>query len=139
MHSLPAIKEIVEFWEDRLVEGPGGKLITPDGWSPEHGPVKQNGKIILKEGDRTPHPGVSYDQQIVWDLFSNFIEASEALGTDADYRAKVKAMRDKAARSADRQMGPDAGMDGRRGRPARTITGTPRICSRCIPGDRSAR
>jgi alpha-L-fucosidase 2 len=93
--AYPAIKEIVEFWEDRLVEGPGGKLITPDGWSPEHGPVKQNGKIILKEGDRTPHPGVSYDQQIVWDLFSNYIEAAEALGVDADYRARVTAMRDK--------------------------------------------
>ncbi len=93
--AYPAIKEIVEFWEDRLVEGPGGKLVTPDGWSPEHGPVKQNGKIMLKEGDRTPHPGVSYDQQIVWDLFSNYIEAAEALGVDADYRAKVTAMRDK--------------------------------------------
>lgn len=93
--AYPAIKEIVEFWEDRLVEGPGGKLVTPDGWSPEHGPVKQNGKIVIKEGDRTPHPGVSYDQQIVWDLFSNYIEASKALGVDADYRAKVTAMRDK--------------------------------------------
>ncbi|MEI7728286.1 MAG: glycoside hydrolase family 95 protein [Verrucomicrobiota bacterium] len=93
--AYPAIKEVVEFWEDRLVEGPDGKLITPDGWSPEHGPVEVNGKIVLKEGDRTPHPGVSYDQQIVWDLFSNYIEASEALGVDAEYRAKVVSMRDR--------------------------------------------
>jgi alpha-L-fucosidase 2 len=93
--AYPAIKEIVEFWEDRLVEGPEGKLITPDGWSPEHGPVAKDGKIVLAEGDRTPHPGVSYDQQIVWDLFSNYLEASEALGVDAGYRAKVAAMRDR--------------------------------------------
>jgi alpha-L-fucosidase 2 len=85
----------VEFWEDRLVEGPNGTLITPDGWSPEHGPVQQNGRLVIKEGDRTPHPGVSYDQQIVWDLFSNYIEASAALGVDAEYRAKVTAMRDR--------------------------------------------
>ncbi len=84
--AYPMLKELVEMWEDRLVEGPGGTLITPDGWSPENGPGG-------KEGDRTPLPGVSYDQQIVWDLFSNFIDASEALGVDAEYRAKVRAMR----------------------------------------------
>ncbi len=93
--AYPALKEIVEFWEDRLVAGPGGTLITPDGWSPEHGPVMVNGKLVIKEGDRTPHPGTSYDQQIVWDLFSNYLEASEALGVDADYRARVAAMRSK--------------------------------------------
>ena len=92
--AYPAMKEIVEFWEDRLVEGPDGKLITPDGWSPEHGPVKEGNKLVIKEGDRTPHPGVSYDQQIVWDLFNNFVEASQVLGVDAEYRAKVTAMRD---------------------------------------------
>jgi alpha-L-fucosidase 2 len=93
--AYPAIKEIVEFWEDRLVPGPNDTLITPDGWSPEHGPVMKNGKIVLEEGNRSPQPGASYDQQIVWDLFTNYIEASEALGVDADYRAKVVAMRAK--------------------------------------------
>ena len=63
--AYPMLKELVEFWEDHLVEGPDGKLITPDGWSPEHGPSSA--------------PGVSYDQQIVWDLFTNYIEASEAV------------------------------------------------------------
>jgi alpha-L-fucosidase 2 len=77
------------------VEGPDGKLITPAGWSPEHGPVKKDGKIVIVEGDRTPQPGASYDQQIVWDLFTNYIEASEELGIDAAYRAKVSSMRDR--------------------------------------------
>lgn len=93
--AYPALKELVEYWEDFLVEGPDGKLITPAGWSPEHGPVNKDGTIVIKEGDRTPQPGASYDQQIVWDLFTNYIEASEALGIDAAYRAKVAAMRDK--------------------------------------------
>jgi alpha-L-fucosidase 2 len=93
--AYPALKELVEYWEDFLVEGPDGKLITPAGWSPEHGPVKKGGKIVIEEGNRDPQPGASYDQQIVWDLFTNYIEASEALGVDADYRAKVAAMRDK--------------------------------------------
>lgn len=93
--AYPALKELCEYWEDFLVEGPGGKLITPAGWSPEHGPVKKNGKIVLEEGNRDPQPGASYDQQIVWDLFTNYIEASEELGIDDAYRAKVSAMREK--------------------------------------------
>jgi alpha-L-fucosidase 2 len=93
--AYPAMREVVEFWEDRLIEGPNNTLITPDGWSPEHGPVKVNGKIVLKNGDRTPHPGTSYDQQIVWDLFNNFVEASKVLGADPQYSAKVKNMRDR--------------------------------------------
>jgi hypothetical protein len=39
---------------------------------------------------------------IVWDLFSNYVAASEALGVDADYRAKIAAMRD-------RLVGPQVG------------------------------
>ncbi len=92
--AYPALKELVEYWEDYLIPGPDGKLISPTGWSPEHGPVKKGGKIVLQEGDRTPQPGASYDQQIVWDLFTNYIDASTALGIDADYRAKVITLRE---------------------------------------------
>jgi alpha-L-fucosidase 2 len=93
--AYPALKELVEYWEDFLVEGTDGKLISPAGWSPEHGPVQRAGKIVLAEGNRDPQPGASYDQQIVWDLFTNYIQASEELGIDSDYRAKVTAMREK--------------------------------------------
>jgi alpha-L-fucosidase 2 len=93
--AYPALKELVEYWEDFLVEGPDGKLITPAGWSPEHGPVRKGDKIVIQEGNRDPQPGASYDQQIVWDLFTNYIEASEELGIDAGYRAKVATMREK--------------------------------------------
>ncbi len=93
--AFPALREVVEFWEDRLVAGSDGKLITPDGWSPEHGPVRKNGRIVIEEGDRTPLPGTSYDQQIVWDLFNNFVEAATILNSDPAYVAKVKSMRDR--------------------------------------------
>ena len=76
--AYPVLREVVQFWEDHLTERPDGKLVTPDGWSPEHGPEE---------------PGVTYDQEIVWDLFTNYIDAAEALGVDADYRLKVAAMR----------------------------------------------
>lgn len=87
--AYPLLKELTQYWDGQLGEGPGGVLLTPAGWSPEHGPVMVKGKLVLKEGDRTPIPGVSYDQQIVWDLFTNFIEASAALGADADLRARI--------------------------------------------------
>jgi len=76
--AYPIFKEITEFWEDRLHQRPDGTLVVPDGWSPEHGPTE---------------PGVSYDQQIVYDIFTNYIEASTILGIDADYRKKVTDMR----------------------------------------------
>jgi alpha-L-fucosidase 2 len=93
--AYPAIKDIVEFWESELVTNAAGKLVSPGGWSPEHGPVSKNGKIVIEEGNRTSHAGIAYDQEIIWDLFSNYIEASETLGVDADYRAKISAMRDR--------------------------------------------
>ena len=78
--AYPMLKEICQFWEDSLKELPDGTLVVPKGWSPEHGPEED---------------GVSYDQQIVWDLLTNYIQASEVLGIDEDYRRKVAGMREK--------------------------------------------
>jgi alpha-L-fucosidase 2 len=93
--AYPMLKDVSAYWENHLVESEDGKLITPDGWSPEHGPDGT-------EGDRTTYPGVSYDQQIVYDLFSNCIEASAALNKDAIYRKKLIDMRS-------RLLGPQIG------------------------------
>ena len=78
--AYPVMKETCEFWEDHLKTLPDGRLVVPMGWSPEHGPVED---------------GVSYNQEIVWDLFRNFVQASTALGIDADYRARIAGLRDK--------------------------------------------
>lgn len=95
-YAYPVMKEICEFWFDHLKQLPDGTLVVPDGTSPEHGPkVGEDGKVTIVEGYRTHLDGVSYDQQLCWDLFTNTIEASEALGVDAEFRAQVKAKRDK--------------------------------------------
>lgn len=80
-YAYPIMKEISEFWVDHLKALPDGTLVAPDGRSPEHGPTKSD--------------GVSYDQQLCWDLFTNVIEASEAMGVDADYRKELIARRAK--------------------------------------------
>ena len=76
--AYPIMKELCEFWEDHLKELPDGTLVSPDGFSPEHGPHED---------------GVSFDQQLVWDLFTNYIQASEILDRDAGFRRRVAAMK----------------------------------------------
>ena len=73
------MKETCEFWQDHLKALPDGKLVVPEGWSPEHGPVED---------------GVSYNQEIVWDLFNNYVQAADVLGLDKEYRDKIADMRD---------------------------------------------
>lgn len=86
-YAYPVMKEISEFWFDHLKELPDGTLVVPDGTSPEHGPQKnEDGTTTIVEGLRTHLDGVSYDQQLCWDLFTNTIEASTVLGVDEDFR-----------------------------------------------------
>ncbi|PWI12804.1 glycosyl hydrolase [Streptomyces sp. Act143] len=83
----PMIKEICEFWEDHLKEREDGLLVSPNGWSPEHGPRED---------------GVMYDQQIIWDLFQNYLDCEAVLDADPGYRAKVA---DLQARLAPNKVG----------------------------------
>ncbi len=80
-YAYPVMKEVSEFWLDHLKELPDGTLVAPGGRSPEHGPVGVD--------------GVTYDQVLCWDLFNNTIEASTALGVDAEFRAELTAKRDR--------------------------------------------
>jgi alpha-L-fucosidase 2 len=80
--AYPMMKETCAFWEDTLKRLPDGRLVAPQGWSPEHGPVED---------------GVTYDQEIVWDLFNNTVEAAGILGVDPALRARLAAMRDHLA------------------------------------------
>lgn len=84
--AYPLMKEACAFWQDSLkpvADGPmKGRLVAPMGWSPEHGPVED---------------GVSYDQQIIWDLFNNTVEAADALGIDQPFRDHIANLRDRLA------------------------------------------
>lgn len=84
--AYPMLKDLVLYWKDTLVETEDGTILVPNGWSPEHGPGR-------KEGDRMTYPGVSYDQQIVYDLFSNYIDASNVLAVDFDLKELAEDMR----------------------------------------------
>ncbi|HXP60993.1 MAG TPA: glycoside hydrolase N-terminal domain-containing protein [Dongiaceae bacterium] len=77
--AYPVMKEVCEFWLDRLKVLPDGTLVAPNGYSPEHGPRED---------------GVSHDQQLVWDLFNNTVEAADALGSDREFRDTLALKRD---------------------------------------------
>jgi alpha-L-fucosidase 2 len=79
--AYPVMREAVAFWQDYLKQLPDGRMAAPLGWSPEHGPIED---------------GVTYDQEIIWDLFNNTVDAADALG-DTQYRDQIAAMRDKLA------------------------------------------
>ncbi len=121
--AYPMMKEVCEFWLDRLKALPDGTLVAPNGYSPEHGPRED---------------GVSHDQQLIWDLFNNTVEAADALGIDREFRDLIAGKRD-------RLLGPKIGKWGQlqewmvdRDDP-RTRTATSRTWSRCIPAARSRR
>ena len=85
--AYPILKELCEFWEDFLKENRDGKLVSPPSISPEHGPKAE---------------GNSYEQQLVYELFTNYVEASKAMGIDEGFRHKVESMRS-------RLLGPQIG------------------------------
>lgn len=62
--AYPTMKSACEYWFDRLKSGAEGKLIAPQEWSPEQGPWQD---------------GASYAQQLIWQLFSETLKASEEL------------------------------------------------------------
>jgi alpha-L-fucosidase 2 len=38
---------------------------------------------------------VTYDQELIWDLFTNTVAAANVLGVDKEFRDKIAGMRDK--------------------------------------------
>lgn len=51
--------------------------MSPNSWSPERGPRAD---------------GTSHDQQLIWDLFSNYAKAAKILSKDLDYAKKIAEM-----------------------------------------------
>ncbi|CAG2173282.1 unnamed protein product, partial [Oppiella nova] len=84
--AYPYLKEVSEFWDEQLktvtngTKEQIGKLVVPKGWSPEHGPHED---------------GCSYNQEIVWDLYTNYVKAADILEVDKEFRDKVSGERDK--------------------------------------------
>jgi len=100
--AFPVMREAALFFLDYLTEDPDtGHLVSGPSTSPEN-------VFITGGGERADvGMGNAMDQQIIWDLFTNLLEAAEVLGLGGD--DVVKEVR--IARG--RLQGPTIGSDGR--------------------------
>ncbi|HZF14874.1 MAG TPA: glycoside hydrolase family 95 protein [Steroidobacteraceae bacterium] len=81
--AYPLMKEAAVFWLDALVIDPrDGKLVVSPSYSPEHGDFTR---------------GAAMSQQIVFDLFTNVVEAATHVG-DAAFGRRVLEARDRLDR-----------------------------------------
>lgn len=86
--AYPLMKSAALFCMDWLVEK-DGYLITVPSTSPENVYLHPNGfKAAVTIAS-------AMDMEIIWDLFTNIIEASEVLNMDKDFAALIKQKRDK--------------------------------------------
>lgn len=78
--AYPIMRGAALFCLDWLVEDGKGHLVTAPSTSPENYFITENGKSYSVSMAST------MDMSIIWDLFTNLIEASEVLDTDMDFR-----------------------------------------------------
>lgn len=85
----PVLKEASQFYLDFLVEEPAHKwLVVSPSMSPENKPNLPGMKNTVSIA-----AGVTMDNQILFDLFSNTIQAATQLGVDKDFVSRLKATR----------------------------------------------
>ncbi|MCP4309667.1 MAG: glycoside hydrolase family 95 protein [Bacteroidetes bacterium] len=97
----PVLKGSVEFYMDWLVEHPvSGELVSGPAVSPEN-------TFIAPDGSESQFSmGPAHDQQVIWQLFSDFISASGELNKEDQMVFEVK-------NALARLAGPKIGSDGR--------------------------
>jgi alpha-L-fucosidase 2 len=99
--AWPILKESSLFYLDWLVPDPKtGKLVSGPSTSPENVFVAPDGKKVNLS------MGGSMDQEIIWDVFSNTLEAADILGIKDEFTEKVRTALGKLAL-------PKIGSDGR--------------------------
>lgn len=82
--AYPVMKGAARFCLNWLVEDASGYLVTSPSTSPEHLFRSEDGQV----GSVTK--GATMDLQIIWDLFTNQIEAAKLLGIDDDWVAQLE-------------------------------------------------
>tara|TARA_R110002049_G_scaffold65398_4_gene171673 strand:+ start:3818 stop:6220 length:2403 start_codon:yes stop_codon:yes gene_type:complete len=97
----PVLKGSVEFYMDWLVKDPKtGKLVSGPAVSPEN-------TFIAPDGSQSQiSMGPAHDQQVIWQLFTDFLNSSKELGISDSYVEKVSEARNTL-------LGPKIGSDGR--------------------------
>jgi alpha-L-fucosidase 2 len=84
----PIIRGAAQYYLEAMIEEPEHHwLVVSPSTSPENNPPAY--------GSASIDAGVTMDNQIVFDIFSEVISASKILGIDKDFAAKVKASRDR--------------------------------------------
>ena len=73
--AWPVMKSACEYWFDRLKEDSDGTLVSPDDWSPEHGPWEN---------------GPAYAQQLVCELFDCTLKAADVLDISDSFTDSLK-------------------------------------------------
>ncbi len=87
--AYPLMKGAAEFCIDFLTEDKNGYLVTAPSFSPENSFIDDNGK----KGSASV--ATTMDMSIIWDLFTNLIDASKELHEDAGFRNLLIAKRNK--------------------------------------------
>lgn len=95
----PILKSACEFYQDFLIKDPKtGYLVASPSISPEHSPGLHYYDITKADGTAGKErcnvfAGVTMDNQMIFDLLSNTIDAAEILNTDRDFANQLKGIR----------------------------------------------
>ncbi|WP_345006202.1 glycoside hydrolase family 95 protein [Snuella lapsa] len=99
--TYPILKASTQFYMDWLIPDPKtGELVSGPSVSPEN-------TFVAPDGSKSQIcMGPAHDQQVIWQLFKNFIDASQVLEIDNNFLVKVKEAQGLLAK-------PKIGADGR--------------------------
>ena len=87
--AYPVMRAASEFYLDFLVTDARGHLVTSPSASPELKFKTADGKVAALSA------GATMDRALVWDLFTNTLDAAERLHVDADFQQRVREARGK--------------------------------------------
>ncbi|TFE25549.1 glycosyl hydrolase family 95 catalytic domain-containing protein [Cohnella luojiensis] len=87
-HAYPVMKEAALFCLDWLIEDSEGRLITSPSTSPEH-------KFRTSEGVFGLSVATTMDMSLIWDLFTNCMEATQFLDADKGFGEELAQARDR--------------------------------------------
>ena len=83
--AFPAIQEVARFYSDWIIEDPrDGTLISAPSTSPENRYYNEKGKQVAT------CLGSAMDQQVIYEVFHNYLKACDILQIDNDFVDKVK-------------------------------------------------
>jgi len=86
--ALPAMREVAKFYSDWIIEDPrDGKLISAPSTSPENRYINEAGKRVAL------CMGSAMDQQVIAEVFDNYIEAATIIDENDSFLEKIKKQR----------------------------------------------